>query len=69
MHSVCRVLPFQLGALPLIRIRYLHKCVLHPSSVPAEEEWGEVVKLVLWIFVEICLCVPDSPALEAVYVF
>jgi len=46
MHSICKVLPsFQLGALLLTWLRDLHKCVLHPSSIPAlreEEKRSEI---------------------------
>lgn len=70
-NSICilsAVFPsFQLGALLLTWLRYLHKCVLHPSSIAAlcEEEEGGGMKLILQRFTEMCLCVPNSPALEA----
>lgn len=70
-NSICilsAVFPsFQLGALLLTWLRYSHRCVLHPSSIPAlcEEEEGGGMKLILRRFTEMCLCVPSSPALEA----
>lgn len=64
---ICKVFPcFQLSTLLLVWLRYLHKCLLRPSSIPAlHGQWGGGMKLISWRFTEICLSVTESADPEA----